>query len=43
MLQETGIFAELERMKFGLGAGTTAEEYMRKVDAAVEHVRKLNS
>ena len=43
MLQETGIFAELERMKFGLGAGTTAEEYMRKVDGAVEHVRKLNS
>ena len=43
MLVDTGIFAALERMKFGLGSGTTAEEYMQQVDEAVAHVRKLNS
>ena len=43
LLTETGIFAELERMKFGLGGGTDPQVYIDKVDAAVEHVRKLNS
>ena len=43
MLTETGIFAELERMKFGLGGGTDPQVYIDKVDAAVAHVRKLNS
>ena len=43
LLTETGIFAELERMKFGLGGGTDPQVYIDKVDAAVAHVRKLNS
>ena len=41
-LMETGIFAELERMKFGLGEGRPAEEYEQLVDEALEKVRHVN-
>ena len=42
-LMETGIFAELERMKFGLGEGRPAEEYEQLVDEALEKVRHVNA
>ena len=41
-LAETGIFAVLDKMKFGLGAGQKEEEFMRQVDTAIESVRKAN-
>ena len=41
-LEATGIFADLARMKFGLGEGKTREDYMAMVDSAVDAVRKAN-
>lgn len=41
-LEETGVFAALSRMKFGLGEGKNVEEYMALVDAAVDGVREEN-
>ena len=42
-LAETGIFAALERMKFGLGEGRPAEEFEKQVDDALESVRRANA
>ena len=42
-LIETGIFATLERMKFGLGEGTKPEEFEQQVDDALEQVRRANA
>ncbi len=42
-LIETGIFATLERMKFGLGEGTKPEEFEQQVDDALEQVRHANA
>lgn len=42
-LIETGIFAALERMKFGLGEGTKPEEFEQQVDDALEQVRRANA
>jgi V/A-type H+-transporting ATPase subunit A len=41
-LEQTGIFADLSRMKFGLGEGKTRADYMTLVDDAVERVREAN-
>jgi hypothetical protein len=41
-LEQTGIFADLSRMKFGLGEGKTRADYMALVDSAVDHVREAN-
>ena len=41
-LEATGIFADLSRMKFGLGEGKTREDYMALVDQAIETVREAN-
>jgi V/A-type H+-transporting ATPase subunit A len=41
-LEQTGIFADLSRMKFGLGEGKTRAEYMALVDGAVDRVREAN-
>ena len=41
-LEATGVFADLARMKFGLGEGKTREDYTRLVDSAVDTVRKAN-
>ena len=42
-LVETGIFADLERMKFGLGEGTDPAEFEKQVDDALEQVRRANA
>ena len=42
LLEDTGVFAALSRMKFGLGEGKTMAEYMALVDAAVDGVREEN-
>ena len=42
-LIETGIFADLERMKFGLGEGKDPKEFEQQVDDALEQVRRANS
>ena len=41
-LEATGIFTVMSRMKFGLGEGKTAADYMAQVDAAVDGVREEN-
>ena len=41
-LIETGIFAELSRMKFELGEGAGPEEFIRRIDDAIETVRAAN-
>ena len=42
-LAETGIFAALGRMKFGLGEGRPAQEYEKMVDDALGRVRRANA
>ena len=42
-LERTGIFADLSRMKFGLGEGKTKEDYTALVDAAVDSVMEGNA
>jgi Archaeal/vacuolar-type H+-ATPase subunit A len=42
-LMATGVYADLSRMKFGLGEGKTKEEYMALVDSAVAKVREANA
>ena len=42
LLEETGVFAALSRMKFGLGEGKDAGEYLALVDSAVDSVREEN-
>ncbi len=41
-LEATGIFADLSRMKFGLGEGKSRDDYMALVDSAIGKVRKAN-
>ena len=41
-LEATGVFADLARMKFGLGEGKTRADYMALVDGAIDTVRKAN-
>ncbi len=41
-LEKTGVFAELSRMKFGMGEGKTREDYMTLVDRAADSVREAN-
>ena len=43
LLIETGIFASLERMKFGLGEGRDPGEFEQLVDDALESVRRANA
>ena len=43
LLMETGIFAALERMKFGLGEGKAPKEFEQLVDGALDKVRRANS
>ena len=42
-LEHTGIFADLIRMKFGLGEGKTEFDYQQLVDSAVNSVREANA
>ena len=42
-LERTGVFADLSRMKFGLGEGKTKEDYLALVDAAVDGVMEGNA
>ncbi len=42
LLEDTGVFAALSRMKFGLGEGKAAGEYMALVDSAVDGIREEN-
>jgi len=42
-LEETGVFAALSRMKFGLGEGGTEAEFRKTVDDAVSQVREANA
>ena len=42
-LAETGIFAALERMKFGLGEGKDPKEFEQQVDDALDQVRRANA
>ncbi len=41
-LESTGVFADLCRMKFGLGEGKTREDYMALVDGAADGVMEAN-
>ena len=43
LLEKTGIFADLSRMKFGLGEGKTRDDYMRLADEAVDGVLEANT
>lgn len=43
LLMETGIFAALERMKFGLGEGKAPKEFEQLVDGALDKVRRANA
>ena len=42
-LVDTGVFTALERMKFELGGGKPAAEFMELVDNAVASVRRANA
>ena len=43
LLTETGVFAALERMKFDLGGGKSAEYFTELVDNAIASVRRANA
>lgn len=43
LLMETGIFAALDRMKFGLGEGKAPKEFEQLVDGALDKVRRANA
>jgi V/A-type H+-transporting ATPase subunit A len=42
-LEQTGIFADVSRMKFGLGEGKTGQDYWTLVDEAAQQVREANA
>ncbi len=43
LLTDTGICSTLMRMKFDLGSGKTAEEYLALIDSAVDEILKKNA
>lgn len=42
-LTDTGVFAALAKMKFGLGSGQAPERFMKLADDAIETVRRANA